>query len=55
MSKAYAKWLEKHKKKEIRLPGVDFTNKQLFFINFAQVSVLAPYGAVVFQRLPFKR
>ena len=34
---AYSTWLERHKQKDRRLPGVYFTNKQLFFINFAQV------------------
>uniref|UniRef100_A0A674KED2 Membrane metalloendopeptidase like 1 n=1 Tax=Terrapene triunguis TaxID=2587831 RepID=A0A674KED2_9SAUR len=34
--KAYLKWLE-HEGKEPKLPGLDLTHKQLFFLNFAQV------------------
>ncbi|CAJ0929259.1 unnamed protein product [Ranitomeya imitator] len=34
--KAYLKWVERHGK-EPRLPGLDLTHKQLFFLNFAQV------------------
>uniref|UniRef100_A0A6J0V3H8 Membrane metallo-endopeptidase-like 1 n=1 Tax=Pogona vitticeps TaxID=103695 RepID=A0A6J0V3H8_9SAUR len=34
--KAYLKWVEKEGK-EPRLPGLDLTHKQLFFLNFAQV------------------
>ncbi|KAG8434193.1 hypothetical protein GDO86_012533 [Hymenochirus boettgeri] len=34
--KAYLKWVEKHGK-EPKLPGLDLTHKQLFFLNFAQV------------------
>uniref|UniRef100_A0A8C0IZX9 Membrane metalloendopeptidase like 1 n=1 Tax=Chelonoidis abingdonii TaxID=106734 RepID=A0A8C0IZX9_CHEAB len=34
--KAYLKWLEREGK-EPKLPGLDLTHKQLFFLNFAQV------------------
>ncbi|XP_053136967.1 membrane metallo-endopeptidase-like 1 isoform X2 [Hemicordylus capensis] len=34
--KAYLKWVEKEGK-EPRLPGLDLTHEQLFFLNFAQV------------------
>ncbi|XP_060581148.1 membrane metallo-endopeptidase-like 1 [Ruditapes philippinarum] len=35
--RAYRKWVEKRGKEEALLPGVNFTNNQLFFINYAQV------------------
>lgn len=35
--KAYMKWVEKEGE-EPRLPGLDLDHKQLFFLNFAQVS-----------------
>ncbi|KAM8927932.1 membrane metallo-endopeptidase-like 1 isoform 2-T2 [Pelodytes ibericus] len=34
--KAYLKWVQRHGK-EPKLPGLDLTHKQLFFLNFAQV------------------
>ncbi|XP_060583095.1 neprilysin-1-like [Ruditapes philippinarum] len=34
--KAYQNWRQKSETKEPRLPGVNFTHNQLFFINFAQ-------------------
>ncbi|XP_053546318.1 membrane metallo-endopeptidase-like 1 [Bombina bombina] len=34
--KAYLKWVQRHGK-EPKLPGLDLTYKQLFFLNFAQV------------------
>lgn len=35
--KAYMKWVEREGE-EPRLPGLDMDHKQLFFLNFAQVS-----------------
>ncbi|BFZ23132.1 hypothetical protein BsWGS_26171 [Bradybaena similaris] len=35
--KAYRNWVSKQGKEEPLLPGLDFTNNQLFFINFAQL------------------
>lgn len=35
---AYRSWVEKQGKEEPRMPGLDYTHDQLFFINFAQVS-----------------
>uniref|UniRef100_A0A4W3GSS2 Membrane metalloendopeptidase like 1 n=1 Tax=Callorhinchus milii TaxID=7868 RepID=A0A4W3GSS2_CALMI len=34
--KAYLKWMEKEQE-EMKLPGLDLTHDQLFFLNFAQV------------------
>lgn len=34
---AYLKWVETEGE-ELRLPGLDMNHKQLFFLNFAQVS-----------------
>ncbi|XP_048471072.1 membrane metallo-endopeptidase-like 1 isoform X3 [Rhincodon typus] len=34
--KAYLKWV-KNEGEEVKLPGLDLTHKQLFFLNFAQV------------------
>ncbi len=34
--RAYTKWTEKHGKEPL-LPGIDYNQEQLFFINFAQV------------------
>ncbi|XP_067873227.1 membrane metallo-endopeptidase-like 1 isoform X3 [Heterodontus francisci] len=34
--KAYLKWVKKEGE-EVKLPGLDLTHKQLFFLNFAQV------------------
>lgn len=34
---AYLKWVEMQGE-ELRLPGLDMDHKQLFFLNFAQVS-----------------
>ncbi|ESO88296.1 hypothetical protein LOTGIDRAFT_126394, partial [Lottia gigantea] len=35
--KAYRKWVAQKRKEEPKLPGLDFSPNQLFFINFAQV------------------
>lgn len=36
INKAYRKWAEKHGDEPI-LPGLNFNQEQLFFINYAQV------------------
>ncbi|XP_060577796.1 neprilysin-like isoform X2 [Ruditapes philippinarum] len=35
--RAYRKWVEQQGREEPLLPGLNFTNNQLFFINFAQI------------------
>ncbi|XP_059154147.1 neprilysin-1-like isoform X2 [Physella acuta] len=35
--RAYRNWVDKQGKEEQRLPGLNFTHNQLFFINFAQL------------------
>ncbi|XP_053378929.1 neprilysin-like isoform X2 [Mercenaria mercenaria] len=35
--RAYRKWVEQRGSEEPMLPGLNFTNNQLFFINFAQI------------------
>ncbi len=36
--RAYKKWVEKHGE-EPNLPGLNLTHDQLFFLNYAQVTV----------------
>lgn len=36
-SKAYHDWLHKTGNKELLLPGLEYSNEQLFFIGYAQV------------------
>lgn len=42
---AYQSWLKTHRHSEIeaRLPGLNTTEKQLFFLSFAQVSETSNY------------
>lgn len=35
--RAYRSWVEQQGKEEPKLPGLDFTHDQLFFVNFAQI------------------
>ncbi|CAH1775260.1 unnamed protein product [Owenia fusiformis] len=35
--KAYRNWVKKQGEEEQKLPGLDLTNNQLFFLNFAQI------------------
>ena len=37
LSQAYHDWLQKHRSEEFLLPGLEYSNEQLFFIGFAQV------------------
>ena len=34
---AYRRWVHDQGKEEPKLPGLDLTNNQLFFVSFAQV------------------
>lgn len=47
-SQAYLKWVEMEGE-EPRLPGLDMDHKQLFFLNFAQVSHSNAVTTTLFQ------
>ena len=46
---AYHNWLQQRGVKEYALPGLQYTNEQLFFIGYAQVSRLHVYIIQLFR------